>query len=143
MIIEIIMILFLVGLVFVIVFPYKQMQDDKKQEAILKQRMEAIYPVLTRITEAALKAKAEDEFGDFPMDFDFLGLGKASDLETSDFTFGYNYDLDTSTPTAFALSKPEFGKENVKIIYNIKDKSYSLSDPKAEEKPRIKDEWLP
>ncbi len=142
LLIEIILILFLVGLIFVFVFPYLQLQDDKKAEALFKSKIITAIPTIEKIADAAFKMKAADEFGAFALDYDFLGMGKASELETDDFTFGYEY-VDDESANVFALSKASFGKEKVKIVYDLKNKSYSISDPNAETKPIIKEDWLP
>jgi len=142
LLIEIILILFLVGLIFVFIFPYLQLKEDKKAEILIKEKLLAAIPTLEKISDAAYKMKAQDDFAAFAMDFDFLGIGKKSDFETDDFTFGYEY-IDDETANVFALTKAAFGKDKVKIIYDLKNKSYSISDPEPEAKPIIKEEWLP
>jgi len=134
--VELIMILMLVGLVFVFYFGMKQLQIDKANEAIAQNKFESIVPNFEKIIAAMENYRKADEFGDYPITLEELNLGNVSN---NDFKFEYNYDSKTVT----AISQPSFGKEGIKVIFNLSDRSYTVEDPKPDKKPTVKDEWLP
>jgi len=134
--VELIMILMLVGLVFVFFFGMKQLKIDKANEAIAQTKFEAIIPNFQKIIAGMESYRKADEFGDYPAFLEELNMG---DLNTEDFKFEYVFDTLTITATSLAA----FGKADVKVIYSIRDKSYSVEDPSPEKKPTVKDEWLP
>ena len=134
--VEMIMILMLVGLVFVFFFGMKQLKVDKANEALAQTKFEAIVPNFQKIIAAMESYRKADEFGDYPAFLDELNLGA---VDNQDFKFEYTFD----TLTLTAVSLPAFGKEGIKVIYNIHDKSYTVEDPAPDKKPTVKDEWLP
>ncbi|PKN78643.1 MAG: hypothetical protein CVU48_07730 [Candidatus Cloacimonetes bacterium HGW-Cloacimonetes-1] len=134
--IEIMMILMLVGLVFVFVFPYKQMMIDKEKEGIARQNFESVLPTFDIITKAAETYKKADEFGSYPAFIEEMNLGT---IDTDMFKFEYA----DAGPTITAVTKEGFGKADIKVIYDITTKSYSVEDEKPSQMPTIKDDWLP
>ncbi len=149
--VELIMILLLVGLVFVFVFGMKQLKLDKKAEVIARQKFEQILPVLQTAINAAEEFKRTDDFGDYPFDFGQLNL-VATDaydvnsndtgemyIETDDFMIKYDADK----YEFIVITKPEFGKADIRVIYVLADRSYKVDDGSPERKPTIRDEWLP
>jgi len=134
--VELIMILMLVGLVFVFFFGMKQLKIDKANEAIAQTKFEAVVPNFQKLITAMEEYRKADEFGDYPAFLEELNLG---DINTEDFKFEYVFD----TLTITATSQASFGKADIKVIYSIGDKSYSVEDPSPEKKPTVKDEWLP
>jgi len=134
--VELIMILMLVGLVFVFYFGMKQLQIDKANEAVAQTKFESIVPTFSKIIEAMESYRKTDEFGDYPITLEELNLG---DINTKDFKFDYSPD----ELNVIAISQPDFGKAGIKVIYNLRDRSYTVDDPNPEKKPTVKDEWLP
>ncbi len=134
--IEMIMIMMLVGLVFVFVFPFQQMKVDQKQEAIARQKFEAILPTFELIVEAAEQYKKNDEFAAYPILLDELNL---SDINTEFFRFDYTDE----GPTIIAISTEAFRAAEVKVKYNMATKSYSIEDADSKVVPTVKEDWLP
>lgn len=134
--VEMIMILMLVGLVFVFFFGMKQLKVDKAMEAAAQAKFEAIIPNYTKLVKAMEDYQKKDQFGDYPAFLEELNLGN---LDTPDFKFSYVFD----TLTITATSTKAFGKEGVKVNYNLSDRSYTVDDPAPEKKPTVKDDWLP
>ena len=149
--VELILILLLVGLVFVFIFGMKQLKTDKKAEGLAKNKFEAILPVLQSAIDAAEAFKRTDDFGDYPFDFGQLNLTATDDyainsnaegeqyIETSDFMILY----DTENFGFTTITKDEFGKAGIKVIYILAERSYKVEDPSPDRKPTIRDEWLP
>ena len=134
--VEMIMILMLVGLVFVFFFGMKQLKVDKAMEAAAQTKFEAIIPNYTKLVKAMEDYQKKDQFGDYPAFLEELNLGN---LDNPDFKFSYVFD----TLTITATSTKAFGKEGVKVNYNLSDRSYTVDDPAPEKKPTVKDDWLP
>lgn len=134
--VEMIMILMLVGLVFVFFFGMKQLKVDKALEAAAQQKFEAIVPNFTKIVSAMEDYQKKDEFGDYPAFLEELNLGN---LDSEDFKFSYVFD----TLTITATSTKAFGKEGIKVNYDLNSRSYTVDDPTPEKKPTVKDDWLP
>jgi len=151
--VELILILLLVGLVFVFIFGMKQLKTDKKAEVFAKQKFEAILPVLQTAIDAAEEFKRLDDFGDYPFDFGQLNLTATNAyeinsndkgemyIETADFMI--KYDTENDNFRFIAITKEEFGKADIKVIYGLVDRSFEVDDPSPERKPTILDEWLP
>ena len=149
--VELILILLLVGLVFVFIFGMKQLKLDKKAEGMAKNKFEAILPVLQTAIDAAEAFKRTDDFGDYPFDFGQLNLTATDDyainsdaegvqyIETSDFMIKY----DAENFGFITITKEEFGKAGIKVIYILSERSYKVEDPSPDRKPTIRDEWLP
>lgn len=149
--VELIMILLLVGLVFVFVFGMKQLKQDKRAETLAQQKFETILPALQSAIDAAEDFKRTDDFGDYPFDFGQLNLS-ATDayainsndagemyIETDDFLIKY----DAENFGFILVTKEEFGKAGIEVIYMLNDRSYKVEDPSPDRKPTILDEWLP
>lgn len=134
--VEMIMILMLVGLVFVFFFGMRQLKVDKANEAIAQTKFEAIVPTFQKIITGMENYRKADEFGDYPAFLEELNLGT---IDTPDFKFEYVFD----TLNISAKSQASFGKADIVITYNLRDKVYSVEDPTPEKKPTVKDEWLP
>jgi hypothetical protein len=114
----------------------KQLQIDKANEAVAQTKFESIVPTFSKIIEAMESYRKTDEFGDYPITLEELNLG---DINTKDFKFDYSPD----ELNVIAISQPDFGKAGIKVIYNLRDRSYTVDDPNPEKKPTVKDEWLP
>ncbi|HNX38363.1 MAG TPA: hypothetical protein PL124_05100 [Candidatus Cloacimonadota bacterium] len=136
--IELMMILMLVGLVFVFVFPMKQMKVDKAQELVSQGKVEALIPTFEKIVVALDKFvnDPKNEFKDYPFDLSQLNLGT---VDTPEFKFSW----DEMNKNIKATSTKEYGKEGIIISFNINDKVYTIDDKKPDVKPVVKDEWLP
>lgn len=134
--VEMIMILMLVGLVFVFFFGLKQLKVDKALEAAAQEKFEAVVPNFTKIVNAMEEYQKKDEFGDYPAFLEELNLGN---LDSENFKFSYLFD----TLTITATSTKAFGKENIKVNYDLNNRSYTVDDPAPEKKPTVKDDWLP
>jgi len=134
--VELIMILMLVGLVFVFFFGLRQLKVDKTNEAIAQTKFEASVPTFQKLIDAMETYRKNDPFGDYPAAIEELNLGS---VDNADFKFEYSFDNLTITAT----TKAAFGKADIKVIYNMNDKSYTVEDPAPEKKPTVKDEWLP
>ncbi|MDZ4182899.1 MAG: hypothetical protein U1B83_08490 [Candidatus Cloacimonadaceae bacterium] len=134
--IEMIMILMLVGLVFVFVFGMQQMKINKEKEALAQQKFETILPAFDRVVAAVNEYKRNDPFGAYPLALEELNL---SDINNGDFVFSYTEE----GPVITATTTKEFGKEGIAVNYNITADVYEISDPAPQDKPTIKDDWLP
>lgn len=132
--VELIMILMLVGVVLVFIFGMQQMKINKAKEAVAQQKFEAVVPVFDNILKAVDEYKRNDPFGDYPATLEELG-----NFDTADFKFEYSLDNLSIT----AISTKEFGKEGIKVIYSIANSIYEVNDPTPQEKPTVRDEWLP
>lgn len=149
--VELILILLLIGLVFVFIFGMKQLKTDKKAEGLAKSKFEAILPVLQTAIEAAETFKRTDDFGDYPFDFGQLNLSATDNyainsnaegemyIETDDFMILYDAENFGFT----IITKDEFGKAGIEVIYILAERSYKVEDPSPDRKPTIRDEWLP
>lgn len=149
--VELVMILLLVGLVFVFLFGMKQLKTDKRAEVLAKQKFEAVLPILRTAIDAAEEFKRTDDFGEYPFDFSQLNLTdtdeytiKSNDegemyIETNDFMIKY----DAENFGFITITKEEFGKAGIKVIYVLSERSYKVEDPSGDRKPTIRDEWLP
>lgn len=134
--VEIIMITMLVGLVFVFVFPFKQMTVDKGKEAIARTRFEEALPIFEKVSAAADAYKKQDEFAAYPIIIDEMNLGN---INTEYFRFEYT----DAGPTITAISTEAFGKADVKVSYNMASKSFSIEDADPKTVPTVKEDWLP
>ncbi len=134
--VELMMLLMLVGLLFVFIFGMQQLKIDKAAEALAQSKFEAIVPSFQKTIAAMEDYRKNDEFGDYPAFIDELNLGT---IDNEDFKFEYVFDSLTLTAT----SQAAFGKEGIKVVYNLNDRSYTVEDPAPDKKPTVKDEWLP
>ena len=50
---------------------------------------------------------------------------------------------DTENFGFITITKEEFGKAGIKVIYILSERSYKVEDPSPDRKPTIRDEWLP
>ena len=136
--IELMMILMLVGLVFVFIFPMQQMKVDKAQEKIVQQKVEAIVPSFSLISQKINEFvnAPDNEFKDYPFDLTQLNIGT---VDTPEFIFSWN----EVSRKIIATTTEAYGKKDIKLSYSIEDKIFEIEDPKPADKPTIKDEWLP
>ncbi len=135
LLVEMIIILLLAGVVFIFIFGLRQVRTEEQRELAAKAQFEQLIPKFGEVAAAAEKMRAEDEFGDWPLDIEFLGL--PANFDPKGFEFAFSDGIVTATTTR------DFGKQNVKIIYNIDKKEYSIEDPDPDTAPKIKYEWLP
>ncbi len=134
--VELMMLLMLVGLLFVFFFGMQQLKIDKAAEALAQSKFEVIVPSFQKAIAAMEDYRKNDEFGDYPAFIDELNLGT---IDNEDFKFEYVFD----TLTLTAVSQAAYGKEGIKVVYNLNDRSYTVEDPAPDKKPTVKDEWLP
>ncbi|MBM4403295.1 MAG: hypothetical protein FJ042_02745 [Candidatus Cloacimonetes bacterium] len=134
--VEIMLIMMLVGLVFVFIPPYFQMRADEAQEVIDRERFDLAMQTVRQIIEKAEEYKKTDEFGDYPILIEVLNV------TAPDTTF-FTYMLEAEDLSIRAISKTSFGKEGIKVIYSMPNKTYEIDDPAPKIKPVIKDSWLP
>ncbi len=133
--VEILIFLLLAGVVFIFVFGMQQMQREKKQEEALQAKFEEVLPSFEIIAKGAKQLKADDPFGDWPLSIDFII--EPAKVNTPEFGFDW---LDTGV--VVLTTTKEFGKEGIKVIYDVATDSYSIEDPEPTVKPVIKDSWL-
>ncbi len=134
--VEIILIMMLVGLVFVFIPPYFQMRADEAQEAIDRERFDLAMQSVRVIIDKAEEYRRNDEFGDYPILIEVLNLPE------QDTTY-FNFMLEAEDLSIRAISKESFGKEGIKVVYSMQNKTYEIDDPNPQTKPVIKDAWLP
>lgn len=134
--VEMILILLLAGIVFIYIFGMKQMRIEKAELARTQQLFEQVVPTFDKITKAAKAYQAKDEFAAYPVDIS--ELFPPSDIDTKEFKFTIS---DAGIVTA--TTTKEFGKEGIKVNYNIGGKAFDISDPSPDTPPNILDTWLP
>lgn len=134
--VEMILILLLAGIVFIYIFGMKQMKMEKAELARTQQLFEQVVPTFDKITKAAKAYQAKDEFAAYPVDIS--ELFPPAEIDTKEFKFTIS---DAGIVTA--TTTKDFGKEGIKVNYNIGSKAYDISDPAPDTPPNILDTWLP
>ncbi len=134
--VEMILLLLLAGIVFIFFFGLRQMKIEKAELAKTQATFEQILPTFAKITKAAKDYQANDEFGAYPIDIS--ELFQSSEVDTKEFKFSFGED-----GTITATSTPGFGREGIKVNYNIGGASYSIDDPTPDDRPTVLDAWLP
>ena len=134
--VEMILILLLAGVIFIFIFGLRQMRIEKAEIARTQNLFEQILPTFEKVSAAAKAYQAKDEFGAWPIDIS--ELFPPSEVDTKEFKFTIN---DSGVVTA--TSTKEFGKEGIKVNYNIPGKSFEIDDPNPDAKPNVLDSWLP
>ncbi len=132
--VELIMFLLLAGVVFIFVFGMQQMKREKAQELLLRQKFEQILPNFATVADSAKAYQARDPFAAWPLNIEEMNL---PDLNTPEFTFSF---MENGVVTA--TTTKEFGKEGIKVNYEIASDSYNIDDPDPKSKPIIKNDWL-
>ncbi len=133
--VELVMFLLLAGVVFIFVFGMQQMKREKAQELLLRQKFEQILPNFATVADSAKAYQARDPFAAWPLNIEEMNL--PPNLNTPEFTFSF---MENGVVTA--TTTKEFGKEGIKVNYEIATDSYNVEDPDPKSKPNIKDDWL-
>lgn len=134
--IEILMFLLLAGVIFIFIFGMQQQKRDKEMELAMQQKFEELKPTFLEMAAKAKQIKAADEFGDWPLVVDVLNVDPAK-LKTEEYTFDW---LDSGSVVMTTTEK--FGKEGVKISYDVAADSYTIEDPNATSRPVVKESWF-
>lgn len=134
--VEILMFLLLAGVVFIFIFGMQQQKRDKELELAMQQKVEVLKETFGDIATAADSLKKKDEFGDWPLSIDFMNIDPAK-LKTDEYTFDW---LDSGS--VVLTTTEAFGKEGVKISYDVEGDSYTVEDPNASTRPQIKESWF-
>lgn len=134
--VEILMFLLLAGVVFIFIFGMQQQKRDKELELAMQQKVGELKPIFMDIAKSAKEYKANDPFGDWPLTVDELNID-TTNLKTEEYAFEW---LDSGTVVLTTTEK--FGKEGVKISYDVEGDSYSIEDPDAGSRPQIKESWF-
>ncbi len=132
--VELIMILLLVAVIFIFIFGMQQMKRDKEQELLARQKFEQILPHFSVIADSAKAYQARDPFAAWPLTIEELNL--PPNINTPEFTFSF-----MENGVVIATTTKEFGKEGIKINYDIPTSSFVIEDPDPTTKPIVKYEW--
>ncbi|MFO8144446.1 MAG: hypothetical protein R6T89_01760 [Candidatus Syntrophosphaera sp.] len=133
--VEIVMILLLAGVVFIFIFGMRQMRREKAELLALQQKVESIQPHFYTIADSAKAYKDRDPFGAWPLTIEELNI--PFDIQSPEYEFSF-----LENGTVILTTKEEFGKEGIKINYDINEDFFEIEDPEPQTKPVIKDEWL-
>lgn len=133
--VEILMILLLAAVVFIFIFGMRQMRAEKEQELLQRQKFENVLPTFKVIADSAKAYQARDPFAAWPLTIDEMNL--PPNINTPEFKFSF---MENGVVTA--TTTKEFGKEGIKVNYDIQQAAYNIDDPKPDTKPFIKQEWL-
>ncbi len=133
--VEIVMILLLAGVIFIFVFGMSQMKKEKAQELALQQKFEKVLPTFATITQAAKEYQAADPFAAWPLSIEEMNLPK--DINTPEFTFTF-----AENGIVILTTTKAFGKEGIKVSYDIAKDGFDIEDPTPDAKPNIKETWL-
>lgn len=133
--VEIALILLLAGVVFIFIFGMNQMKREKARELALQLKVEEVMPHFQTIAEAAKVYKENDPFGAWPLTIEELNL--PPDLDTPEFKFSFS-----ENGMVILTTTKEFGKEGIKVNYDITKDLYEIVDPDPTAKPVIKEDWL-
>lgn len=133
--VEIVIILLLAGVVFIFIFGMNQMKREKARELALQLKVEEVLPHFQAIADAAKVYKENDPFGAWPLTIEELNL--PPDLDTPEFKFSFS-----ENGMVILTTTQEFGKEGIKVNYDITKDLYEIEDPDPTSKPVIKDDWL-
>lgn len=134
-IVELVMIMLLVAVIFIFIFGMQQMKRDKERELLLSQKVEALLPTFVTIADSAKAYQARDPFAAWPLNIEEMNL--PANINTAEFKFSF-----AENGVVTATSTKEFGKEGIKINFDIPSATYNVDDPQPTEKPIIKDQWL-
>ena len=131
----ILMILLLAGVVFIFIFGMQQMKREREQEQALLAKFEQVLPTFALVAQAAKNYKEADEFASWPIDIE--EIADPNHINTPELQFSW---LDSGV-VELSTTK-EFGKEGIRVSYDVANDSYSIDDPDPTTKPVIKDSWV-
>ncbi len=134
--VEILMFLLLAGVVFIFIFGMQQQKRDKELELAMQQKIVELKPAFMEIAANAKQYKANDPFGAWPLALDELNMDPAK-LKTEEYTFDWS-----ESGSVVMTTTEQFGKEGVKISYDVEGDSYTVEDPNASSRPQIKESWF-
>lgn len=127
--------LLLAGVIFIFVFGLQQMKREKEQELVIQAKFEEVLPTFGIVAKAAKDLREDPNWGEWP--FDILQVADTTKINTPEFKFTWSENVQVILTTT-----KEFGKEGIKVIYDVEKDSYSIDDPEPNVKPVIKDNWL-
>lgn len=133
--VEILIFLLLAGVIFIFVFGLQQMKREKEQELVIQAKFEEVLPTFGIVAKAAKDLREDPNWGEWP--FDILQVADTTKINTPEFKFTWSENVQVILTTT-----KEFGKEGIKVIYDVEKDSYSIDDPEPNVKPVIKDNWL-
>ncbi|HQM79658.1 MAG TPA: hypothetical protein PKV12_03005 [Candidatus Syntrophosphaera sp.] len=134
-IVELLIFIILAGVIFIFIFGMKQMQEEKEKELLAEKKFEQVLPNFTLISNLAKEYQKNDPFASWPsMIEEIIDPAKVNTPEFK-FTFQEN-------GTVIMTTTKEFGKEGIKVTYDIAKNTYDIEDPNPEVKPTIKEDWI-
>lgn len=133
--VEILMIMLLAGVVFIFIFGMQQMKREREQELAMQAKFEQVLPTFAQVAQAAKGYKNADEFGAWPIDI--AEIADPAQINTPEFKFSW---LDSGVVEL--KTTKEFGKEGIRVSYDVANDSYSIDDPDPSTKPVIKESWV-
>jgi hypothetical protein len=134
-IVELLIFIIIAGDIFIFIFGMKQMQEEKRQELITAKKFEQVLPNFMLISNLAKEYQKNDPFGSWPLNLE--EIIDPSKVNTPEFKFSFQ-----ENGTVIMTTTKEFGKEGVKVTYDISKGTYDIEDPNPEVKPTIKEDWI-
>ena len=134
-IVELLIFIILAGVIFIFIFGMKQMQEEKEKELLAEKKFEQVLPNFALISNLAKEYQKNDPFASWPAIIE--EIIDPSKVNTPEFEFTFQ-----ENGTVIMTTTKEFGKEGIKVIYDISKNTYDIEDPNPDVKPTIKEDWI-
>ena len=134
-IVELLIFIILAGVIFIFIFGMKQMQEEKKEELLAAKKFEEVLPNFALISNAAKDYQKNDPFASWPSMLE--EIIDPSKVNTPEFKFSFQ-----ENGTVIMTTTKEFGKEGIKVVYDINKDTFEIDDPNPNVKPTIKEDWI-